>query len=139
MLFDNRELELINKKQENVEEILNEVKNKEYNTNNLKEYKVCPICKTVMAKMGAANGGVQIDVCSVCGAKFLDHGELEKINAAANEKFEDSPQNKIIYNNLLQESSEEALGKLGLFIQNHTGTYKSEARQSVENFFRKYV
>ena len=32
-----------------------------------------------MMKMGAGSGNVQLDCCAVCGAKFLDNGELQRI------------------------------------------------------------
>ena len=41
-----------------------------------------------MVKMGSGKGEVEIDVCNVCGAKYLDHGELETVRNSAVEEID---------------------------------------------------
>ena len=49
----------------------------------------CPVCGTSMDVINyAADTGVMIDRCPDCGAVWLDHGELERIQAIL-ERFED--------------------------------------------------
>lgn len=79
MLFDNREFEKFDEAHENADEILNAIKDKVFEKVDDSKIRICPICKVPMVKMGAGNGGVEIDVCNTCGAKFLDNGELEKV------------------------------------------------------------
>ena len=137
MLFDNRELEKFDEKHENADEILNEVKGKEFAPVDEKKPRVCPVCKSVMVKMGAGNGNVKIDLCNICGAKFLDHGELERIREASDKEYEETPQNKIIYEQLEKAAPEETVGSLGLFFQKHVKI--SSGRQQVEDFIKKYI
>ena len=79
ILFDNRELEKCDEAHENISEILEAIKNKSFNIVSENFIRKCPVCGNIMLKMkdGAAN--IQIDNCPLCGAKFLDNGELQKI------------------------------------------------------------
>lgn len=77
--FDNRELEKFDESHEKIDEILTAIEGKHFEPAEDKEVRICPVCGVPMAKMGAANGDVQIDVCHNCGGKFLDNGELLKI------------------------------------------------------------
>ena len=137
MLFDNRELEKFDEPKENADEILNKVADKEFAPVDEHQYRICPVCKAIMTKMGAGKGGVQIDVCSVCGAKFLDHGELEKIRDASNKTIEVSIQNQIKYETLEKQSEYETIGPLGMFIRDNIKI--TNGRQAVEDFIRKFV
>lgn len=84
IFFDNRELDEFDEKNDDVTEISEALKFMGYVRTDDSELRVCPACGTNMVKNGAA-GGVSIDVCNVCGGKFLDNGELEKIRAAQKE------------------------------------------------------
>ncbi len=137
MLFDNREFEKFDAKDENADKILNEVKGKIFASVDEKKHRVCPVCNSIMVKMGAANGEVQIDVCNVCGAKFLDHGELEKIREVSDKEYEETPKNKIIYSQLEKEAPRESVGSLGLFLKDHVKI--TGGRKEVENFIKKYL
>jgi Zn-finger nucleic acid-binding protein len=137
MLFDNRELEKFDEKSENAEEILNKVRGKNFTPVDEKKHRICPVCNSIMVKNGAANGEVMIDLCNVCGAKFLDHGELERIREASDKDYVETPQNKIMFDTLEKNAPKEAIGSFGLFWQQHMKS--SSGRQEVENFIRKYV
>ena len=137
ILFDNRELEKFDEKHENADEILNKVAGKEFAEVDKKKYRVCPVCGSVMTKMGAAHGGVQIDLCSICGAKFLDHGELEKIREVSDKEYKESSQNRIIGDNIEQQADREAIGSLGIFIRDHIKI--TNGRQNVENFIKRFL
>lgn len=83
------------------------------------------------------DANVYIDVCSVCGAKFLDNGELEKIRDASNKTIEESIQNQIKYETLEKQSEYETIGPLGMFIRDNIKI--TNGRQAVEDFIRKFV
>lgn len=85
IFFDNRELEKFDDNEENIDEILNAIEGKTFEPSEDREVRICPICNKPMAKMGAANGEVQIDICHNCGGKFLDNGEIFKIREAEKE------------------------------------------------------
>lgn len=137
MLFDNRELEKFDEKHENADGILNKVAGKKFAPVDESKYRVCPVCGTIMVKMGASQGNVQIDVCNVCGAKFLDHGELEKIRNASDKEYQETTQYKILNDKLEQQTEQETIGTLGMFIRDHVKI--TSGRQAVEDFIRKYV
>ena len=79
ILFDNRELEKCDEAHENAKEILEAIQNKTFIEVDESAQRVCPVCGVNMMKMGAGSGNVQLDCCAVCGAKFLDNGELQRI------------------------------------------------------------
>lgn len=137
ILFDNRELEKFDENHENADEILNKVAGKNFAPVDKNKYRICPVCGSIMTKMGAALGEVQIDLCNMCGAKFLDHGELEKIREVSGKQYEESSQNKIIGENLEKESEREAIGLVGMFVRDHIKV--SDGRQAVENFVKRYI
>ena len=137
MLFDNRELEKFDEKHENADEILKKVAGKEFTPVDESKYRICPVCGAIMVKMGAAHGGVQIDVCNVCGAKFLDHGELEKIRNASDKEYQESSQYQVVNAQLEKLTETETIGSLGAFVRDHVKV--SGGRQAVEDFIRKYV
>ena len=60
--------------------------------------------------MGAGSAGVQIDVCNVCGAKFLDNGELQKIRTNGEE--EDSDRLESLMNSLYSDNLKNVLGNI---------------------------
>ncbi len=99
--FDNRELEKFDEAHENIDEIIQAIKNKHFNSVDDKKIRTCPVCDSNMSKFGAANGEVEIDVCNNCGGKFLDNGELNKIREAietSDHKLEDILQIMFEYN-----------------------------------------
>ena len=79
ILFDNRELEKCDEQHENASEILEAIAGKEFKNVDSSIPINCPVCGTVMMKVGAGGGSVEIDNCALCGAKFLNNGELQKI------------------------------------------------------------
>jgi len=89
IFFDNRELEKVDEPHENAYEILQEIENKTYVKRAADQQRICPVCGTKMMKMGAANGDVEIDVCAVCGGKFLDAGELQSIRNIPKKELDD--------------------------------------------------
>ena len=97
IFFDNRELEKFDFPDENADTILDAIKGKTFETVDDSEERKCPCCETTMMKMGAAGGSVEIDVCSVCGGKFLDNNELQKIRQY-NEEYGAAKTNVLIDN-----------------------------------------
>ena len=105
--FDNRELEKFDEEHENADIILEELKGKSFLKTDESAVRTCPRCKIPMVKMGSGKGDVEIDVCNVCGAKFLDNSELQKIRESAFgniSKYEDT------LNYLFDENLHNVLG-----------------------------
>ena len=90
-IWDNMRFSLYDEETENADAILNEAKGKDFIKVDESKCRICPACNSIMVKNGA-KGGVKIDVCNVCGAKFLDHGELEKIRDASRQSREEGLQ-----------------------------------------------
>ena len=137
MLFDNRELEKVSEEHENVEVIMKELSGKKFEPVDESKHRICPVCNTIMVKNGAANGKVSIDVCNVCGAKFIDYGELEKIRVAFNEEYEENVKNKYIFDTLNQQAPRETLGFFGMFVNDNFK--ETGARKHVEDFIKKFL
>ena len=131
------ELEKFDEKHENASEILAKVTGKEFTPVDESKYRVCPVCGAIMVKMGAAHGGVQIDVCNRCGAKFLDHGELEKIRKASDKEYRESSQYQVASEQLEKLTEAETIGSLGTFVRDYVKI--TNGRQLVEDFIRKFV
>lgn len=136
IFFDNRELEKFDEQHENAEEIFKELEGKEFAPQNEQEVRICPICDVPMSKLGGKDS-VQIDVCNVCGGKFLDHGELEKIREATGKEYKESEKDKAIFNALEEESQKEILGPMGVFINQYFP--QTGLRKFVENIVRKSI
>ena len=79
VLFDNRELEKCDEQHENASEILEKISGREFKNVDTSLTINCPVCGATMMKMGAGVDNVEIDVCALCGAKFLNNGELQNI------------------------------------------------------------
>lgn len=82
IFFDNREFKQFDEQVENIEAIEHATAGKNFYQadENFKRY--CPVCKTPMVKnFSSANRNIEIDECYVCGGKFLDNQELQKIRA----------------------------------------------------------
>ena len=88
ILFDNREFEKCDDSFENIDELKEVIKNKTFVKTDTSEIRTCSVCSTPMVKMGSGKGEVEIDVCNVCGAKYLDHGELETVRNSAVEEID---------------------------------------------------
>lgn len=108
ILFDNRELNKFDEPHENIDEILKAIDGKTFIEVDESETRVCPLCNVPMVKMGAGAGGVEIDVCNTCGAKFLDNGELQKIRGAEEVKNE---RLDALMNSLYKENLHDVIGK----------------------------
>ena len=77
IFFDGRELEKFDESHENIDEIIDAIKDKTFEKTNESLTRVCPVCGNKMVKnYVSAKKNVQIDECYNCGAKFFDHGEL---------------------------------------------------------------
>ena len=110
IFFDNRELEKFDELHENAEEILNQIKEKTFERINEEEIRVCPVCNTLMVKNGAGKGGLVIDVCNVCGGKFLDNGELQTIRNSDIDKSNDEIINeelRVLFDENLKEVADD--------------------------------
>lgn len=123
--FDNRELEKFDEKQENIDALLEQIEGKKFNPVNDNELRICPACGMPMAKMGAADGEVIIDVCHTCGAKFLDNGELQKIRKYKN----DTEKMDTIINGILDAAYSERYGN----------AKPSSIRKFFEDIVKRYI
>ena len=80
IFFDNREFDKFNEQHEDISLIEEKYKNKEFKPAGENTNRICPACKSKMVKdTTTPNGDIIVDDCYVCGGKFLDYGELEKI------------------------------------------------------------
>ena len=80
--FDNREYKKVDEQHEDIDEILEVIKSKEFiKVDEMKE-RFCPVCGAKMVKNHASTKHeIWVDDCYNCGGKFLDNGELQKIRA----------------------------------------------------------
>lgn len=131
IFFDNRELEKFDETHESVNEILEAVKGREFKEVDSEETRICPICKIPMVKMGSGKGGVEIDVCNTCGAKFLDNLELQLIRLG---QKVDLSQVDGMMNALFAENLKEVLGDNA-----DNPASPSPRRQFFENLFHNYL
>lgn len=90
IFFDNREFEKINVPDNDIESVLNLLKDKTFTPVNKNAVRVCPACKTKMLKNIASKARVEIDTCPVCGGKFLDNTEFDVIRESFFGKYEQS-------------------------------------------------
>lgn len=82
VFFDNREFEKMRTPDVNISTLNDLVNQREYIKIASSLPRVCSTCGTKMLKTKVGKGLVEIDVCPVCGAKFLDANELEAIREA---------------------------------------------------------
>ena len=127
ILFDNREFEKFDEKTENADEILNAIKDKTFETTDETKTRVCPVCDVMMVKQGCGVENLKIDSCNVCGAKFLDNGELQKIRESKIDA-----ENKT--NALMQLLYKENLDSIGI-----RETKSSKINKFFIDFFNKIV
>lgn len=78
--FDNRELNKFDEKHEDIDFIIEALKDKTFIQTDESKQRICPYCLAVMIKNYTdSSHEVQTDSCYTCGATFLDYGELNKI------------------------------------------------------------
>lgn len=130
ILFDNRELEKFDEANENAQEILETVANKTFASTDESAQRVCPVCGTPMMKMGAGSGNVQLDCCAVCGAKFLDNNELQKIRTGKKDFVDEN----II--NFIDCATEKHIDDITYGLKPEQG---SPRRQFVEDLVRRFL
>ncbi len=106
LFFDNKECEKVNEQSEDVSKIIEILKDKKFKKTDETEIRICPVCGNNMVKNFASpKRQVVVDDCYICGGKFLDYGELEKIRAEYNSNVgkvingEENSYNKYIYQN----------------------------------------
>lgn len=91
IFFDNREFDKFNEGHEDISIIENQLKGKTFEQTDDNMERTCPACGAKMVKnTTSAGGNIKIDDCYVCGGKFLDFGELQKIR----EEFANDKQRK---------------------------------------------
>ena len=108
IFFDNRGLNKFDEPHENADEILKLIEGREFNKVDESDVRQCPLCHIPMVKMGSGIGGVKIDVCNICGAKFLDNGELLKIREGGEV---DTTKTDELMNSLYKENLKTVLGE----------------------------
>lgn len=87
--LDNREYKKIDEKAENIEPILEALKDKTFIDTDGEEIRICPVCGTRMVKNYTSHlKKIKIDECYNCGGKFLDKSELIKIRDEFNTEEE---------------------------------------------------
>lgn len=77
--FDNQEIQEFSNPDEDISEIKKLLEGKNFMPVDENQVRVCPSCKTPMAKTNAL--GIQIDTCYKCGGIFLDNGEFELVKS----------------------------------------------------------
>ena len=131
IFFDNRELNKFDESHENADEILKLIEGREFQKIDESETRKCPVCHIPMVKMGSGTGGVQIDVCNKCGAKFLGNGELLKIREGGTV---DTTKTDELMNALYQENLKNVLGEYAAKPLN-----SSPRRQFFEKLANKFL
>lgn len=82
IFFDNREFDSFNEDNEDVSAIEEKLKGKTFAPVDEEQVRICPACGGKMVKnTSKVNGDVVVDDCYICGGKFLDYSELNKIRA----------------------------------------------------------
>ena len=135
IFFDNRELNKLDCADDNIDEILKAAEGRTFNQVDASEIRTCPICNIPMVKMGAAVGGMEIDVCNVCGAKFLDNNELKVIRNGSS--LTDSEAAEVL-DSLCEEMYKNDLKDV-IGDRSVTNLKSSPRRQFFENLVRNFV
>lgn len=80
--FDNREFYHFDEPHENIDEIIDAIEGKTFESVDETLPRSCPVCGAKMVKnYSSIKKEVLVDDCYTCGGKFLDNGELQKIRA----------------------------------------------------------
>ena len=79
--FDSRkEFNKIDEKSENIDSIIKAISEKEFAPVDTVNKRKCPACGGIMCRnFSSIKKQIQVDDCYMCGEKFLDNGELQKI------------------------------------------------------------
>ena len=78
--FDNREFQKMDENAENIQELYDAVKDREFEKVDTTKARMCPDCNHVMVKnFASAKQEIEIDQCYTCGGIFLDCNELFQI------------------------------------------------------------
>ena len=137
ILFNNRELEKFDEQHENADKIFEAYEGKTFTPIDQAEVRICSVCNTPMVKQGAGVGSIEIDVCNVCGAKFLDYGELEKIRKLKNNDLKYRTKVDALVDAVVQENQGSAVGSIGSFVQKHLK--ETGFRSAFEAFVERYL
>ena len=137
ILFNNRELEKFDEQHENADKIFEAYEGKSFQKTDDSEVRICSVCNTPMVKQGAGVGSIQIDVCNVCGAKFLDYGELEKIRKLQDHDYKHHAKVDSLVDAVVEENSVITGGKIGNFAQKHLKT--TGIRDAITSFVNSYL
>lgn len=108
IFFDNREFDKFNEEHEDISLIEEKLKNRTFIQTNDNEERICPSCGGKMVKnTTSAAGSIKVDDCYICGGKFLDHKELNKIrNEFKNDKSRTDAAIQYLYKQVGQELHE---------------------------------
>lgn len=78
--IDNRELKSLDEQNENIDEMLEILKDKKFKRVDTSETRFCPVCRQKMVKhFLSVKHEIEIDDCYACGGKFFDNEELQKM------------------------------------------------------------
>lgn len=108
IFFDNREFDAFNEENEDITFIESKLSGKTFEPVNEENVRICPACGGKMVKnTSKINGNVVIDDCYICGGKFLDYNELQKIRAEfVNDSSRASSAMEYLYKEIGQELTE---------------------------------
>lgn len=80
IFFDVREFRMFNQPCDDITALIQAYNGKTFEKTDETKIRICPSCGTKMVKnYSSLAKEIQVDDCYVCGGKFLDFGELEKI------------------------------------------------------------
>ncbi len=80
IFFNNREFKHFDAKDQNIDTLLEAMKDKKFSQVHETTTRTCPVCGAAMVKnYSSSTKQIQVDDCYSCGGKFLDYGELIKI------------------------------------------------------------
>ena len=120
--FDNREVEKYDEPHEDIQFILDLIKDKTFEPTDTSKERVCPACQYPMVKIGTGIDDVEIDVCNTCGAKFFDNNELQKIRTVIVEEDKNLPE-------ILENIWEKTM--LGIIREEKLESFKRKPRRQV--------
>ena len=108
IFFDNREFDKFNEEHEDISAIQKKLEGKTFEPVNDNAERICPACGAKMVKNTTKSGGdVKIDDCYICGGKFLDYEELDKIRSEfTNDSARKEAAMQYLYNKVGQELHE---------------------------------
>ena len=107
IFFDNREFDAFNEQHEDISIIESKLEDKTFMPVDDASVRICPACGGKMVKnRSKINNGIEVDDCYLCGGKFLDYGELQKIrNEFINDKVRTDNAMQYLYGQIGQDLS----------------------------------